>query len=77
MLRRTANTIYHLSLNVDNITVLARQEQRLLSLVMSQILDQGVAAILSQVLFNIGAHSPLPPPPPPLPDTPPPTEEAN
>jgi AT-rich interactive domain-containing protein 1 len=72
MMRRAANTLQHLSRHVDNIPLLARQEQRLLSLVMSQILDQGVAAILSQVLFNIGAHSAPPPPPPSLPATPPP-----
>jgi len=34
-----------------------RHEQRLLDLVMSQILDQGVASILSHVLFNIGLYS--------------------
>ena len=56
MLRRAANTLTNLSRHKDNIPLLARQEQRLLSLVMSQILDQGVASILSNVLFNIGAH---------------------
>jgi hypothetical protein len=34
-----------------------RQEQRLLNLVMSQILDQGVAGILSQVIFQISTSS--------------------
>ena len=73
MLRRAANTLSHLSRHKDNIQLLVRQEQRLLSLVMSQILDQGVASILSHVLFNIGLHSAPPPPPPSLPTTPPPT----
>ena len=72
MLRRAANTLNHLSRHKDNIQLLVRQEQRLLSLVMSQILDQGVASILSHVLFNIGVHSVPPPPPPSLPTTPPP-----
>ena len=71
MLRRAASTLNQLSQHVDNIPLLARQEQRLLTLVMSQILDQGVASILSQVLFNIGLHSDPPPPPPTLPDLPP------
>ena len=60
MLRRAANTLTNLSRHKDNIPLLVRQEQRLLSLVMSQILDQGVASILSHVLFNIGANSPTP-----------------
>jgi AT-rich interactive domain-containing protein 1 len=72
MLRRAANTLAHLSQHPDNIPLLVRQEQRLLSLVMSQILDQGVASILSQVLFNIGANAAPPPVPPTLPATPPP-----
>ena len=73
MLRRAANTLSSLSRHKDNIPLLVRQEQRLLSLVMSQILDQGVAAILSNVLFNIGANAAPPPPPPSLPKTPPPS----
>ena len=40
-----------------------RQEQRLLALVMSQIRDQGVASILSHVLFHIEATLPKPPAP--------------
>lgn len=75
MLRRAATTLNNLSRHKDNISLLARQEQRLLSLVMSQILDQGVASILSSVLYNIGAHAPPPPPPPSLPSTPPPSNE--
>merc|ERR1712150_319062 len=57
MLRRAANTLNHLSKHPDNVPLFLRQEQRLLALVMSQILDQGVASILSNVLYNIGAHS--------------------
>ena len=54
MLRRAASTLHHLSKHPDNIALLVKHEQRLLALVMSQILDQGVAAILSNVLFHIG-----------------------
>jgi len=57
MLRRAASTLGNLSKHPDNIPLFLRQEQRLLALVMSQILDQGVASILSNVLFNIGTHS--------------------
>ena len=54
MLRRSASTLHNLSKHQDNIPLFVKHEQRLLSLVMSQILDQGVAAILSNVLFHIG-----------------------
>ena len=57
MLRRAASTLGNLSKHPDNVPLFLRQEQRLLALVMSQILDQGVASILSNVLFNIGSHS--------------------
>jgi AT-rich interactive domain-containing protein 1 len=57
MMRRAASTLSNLSRHPDNIALYMRHEQRLLDLVMSQILDQGVASILSHVLFNIGIHS--------------------
>lgn len=57
MMRRAASTLSNLSRHQDNIALFMRHEQRLLDLVMSQILDQGVASILSHVLFNIGVHS--------------------
>lgn len=57
MMRRAASTLSNLSRHPDNIALFMRHEQRLLDLVMSQILDQGVASILSHVLFNIGIHS--------------------
>jgi len=63
MLRRAASTLGNLSRHPDNIPLFVRQEQRLLALVMSQILDQGVASILSHVLFHIGAVEPKPPAP--------------
>ena len=53
MLRRAANTLAHLARHQDNRQVFLKQEQRLLNLVMSQILDQGVAGIISQVIFLI------------------------
>lgn len=56
MLRRAASTLLSLSRHPDNIPLFVKHEERLLSLVMSQILDQGVAAILSNVLFNIGVE---------------------
>ncbi|XP_026679521.1 trithorax group protein osa [Diaphorina citri] len=52
MLRRTARTLLHLSRHPDNKPLFLQQEQRLLALVMSQILDQQVAAIISRVLYQ-------------------------
>uniref|UniRef100_A0A8D8PVJ6 Trithorax group protein osa n=1 Tax=Cacopsylla melanoneura TaxID=428564 RepID=A0A8D8PVJ6_9HEMI len=52
MLRRTARTLLHLSKHPDNKPLFLQQEQRLLALVMSQILDQQVAAIISRVLYQ-------------------------
>lgn len=57
MMRRAASTLSNISRHPDNICLFMRHEQRLLDLVMSQILDQGVASILSHVLFNIGIYS--------------------
>ena len=54
MLRRAASTLHNLSGHPQNVPLFVKHEQRLLALVMSQILDQGVAAILSNVLFHIG-----------------------
>jgi len=57
MLRRAANTLNNLSRHRDNAAIFVRHEQRLLNLVMSQILDQGVAGIVSQVIFQISRES--------------------
>merc|ERR1719158_1598506 len=57
MMRRAASTLSNISRHPDNIALFMRHEQRLLDMVMSQILDQGVASILSHVLYNIGLHS--------------------
>merc|ERR1719411_2290331 len=57
MMRRAASTLSNLSRHPDNIALFMRHEQRLLDMVMSQILDQGVASILSHVLYNIGLYS--------------------
>ncbi|KAK8388046.1 hypothetical protein O3P69_020134 [Scylla paramamosain] len=70
MVRRSANTLVHLSRVPANARVISGTENRLLTLVMSQILDTYVASQLSQVLFNV-AHlqgevsdcSPSPSPP--------------
>ena len=57
MLRRAANTLHYLSRHPDNKTMFVKHEERLLNLVMSQILDQGVASIISQVLFQVTTSS--------------------
>lgn len=53
MLRRTAGTLLHLAKHPDNRPLFLQQEQRLLGLVMSHILDQQVALIISRVLFQV------------------------
>lgn len=57
MLRRTAGTLLHLARHPDNRTLFLQQEQRLLGLVMSHILDQQVALIISRVLFQVSRGS--------------------
>lgn len=52
MLRRAATTLYNLARHPDNRTLFVQHEPRLLQLVMSQILEQKVAAIVAQVLFT-------------------------
>ncbi|KAK7866048.1 hypothetical protein R5R35_008556 [Gryllus longicercus] len=52
MLRRAAGTLLHLARHPDNRPLFLQQEQRLLALVMSQILDHQVASIISRVLFQ-------------------------
>ncbi|XP_065166302.1 trithorax group protein osa isoform X4 [Atheta coriaria] len=56
MLRRAASTLVFLAEHADNRPLLVQQESRLLALVMSQILDQQVALLLSKVLYKI-SHS--------------------
>lgn len=56
MLRRAASTLVFLAEHPDNRPLLIQQESRLLALVMSQILDQQVALLLSKVLYKI-SHS--------------------
>lgn len=51
MLRRAANILHNLALVPENRSFFTQHQQRLLSLVMSQILDQFVAQILSDVLY--------------------------
>ena len=51
MLRRAASTLFHISRHPDSRPLLAKLEQRLLALVMSQIMDQSVAALLSKSLY--------------------------
>ncbi|KAL5273718.1 ARID1B family protein [Megaselia abdita] len=61
MLRRAAGTLLHLSRHPDNKSFFMQQEQRLLGLVMSHILDQQVALIISRVLFQVSRAPPSPP----------------
>lgn len=57
MLRRAAGTLLYLAKHPDNRPLFMQQEQRLLQLVMSQILDQQVAFVISRVLFHISRTS--------------------
>ncbi|KAJ8685041.1 hypothetical protein QAD02_020834 [Eretmocerus hayati] len=52
MLRRAAGTLLNLARHPNNRTLLLQYETRILALVMSQILDQQVAAVLAKVLFK-------------------------
>lgn len=52
MLRRAANILLCLARVPENRPLFMQHQQRLLSLVMSQILDQHVACIISDVLYN-------------------------
>lgn len=70
MVRRSANTLVHLSRVPANSRILSACENRLLTLVMSQILDTYVASQLSQVLFNVAqVKKEDTPPASPLPST--------
>lgn len=51
MLRRAASTVFHIARHPESRPLLAKLEQRLLALVMSQIMDQSVAALLSKSLY--------------------------
>ena len=57
MLRRAASTLFHVSRHPDSRPLLAKLEQRLLALVMSQIMDQSVAALLSKSLYLCNSSS--------------------
>lgn len=57
MLRRAAGTLLNLARHPDNRTLLLQHESRMLALVMSQILDQQVAAIVARVLFQCSRNS--------------------
>lgn len=53
MLRRAASTLKYLSQLVDNHQLFSQHQQRLLNLVMSGKLDQEVAPIIADVIFEI------------------------
>lgn len=52
MLRRAASILLHMARVPDNHKMFVQQQNRLLNLVMSQILDQSVSNTLSEVLFE-------------------------
>lgn len=52
MLRRAAMTLLNLARHSDNRPLFVQHEPRLLQLVMSQILEQKVAAMVAQVLYQ-------------------------
>lgn len=52
MLRRAASTLVHMARVPENRTLFVHHQSRLLALVMSQILDQHVAQILAEVLYE-------------------------
>lgn len=60
MVRRAAATLRCLAKVPDNRPLFLALQPRLLALVMSQILDQGVAAILADVLFECSQHPDCP-----------------
>ncbi|CAB0010855.1 unnamed protein product [Nesidiocoris tenuis] len=57
MLRRAARTLLNLAGHPDNWPLFLQQEQRLLTLVMSQILDHQVASIIAMVLYQVSRAS--------------------
>ena len=57
MLRRAASILLYLARIPENRPIFMQHQQRLLALVMSQILDQHVASILSDVLYNCSQQS--------------------
>lgn len=52
MLRRAAMTLLNLARHPDNRPLFVQHEPRLLQLVMSQILEQKVAAMVAQVMYQ-------------------------
>jgi AT-rich interactive domain-containing protein 1 len=52
MVRRSASTLRCIARVPDNRPLFLQYQQRLLALVMSQILDQGVAAIIADVIYE-------------------------
>lgn len=57
MLRRAAHTLKCMSQLSDNHPLFVQHQQRLLSLVMSRILDPGVVPIIADVIFEISSTS--------------------
>ena len=57
MLRRAATVLLHLARVPENRKMFVHHQSRLLSLVMSQILDHNVASLLSDVLFQCSSFS--------------------
>jgi AT-rich interactive domain-containing protein 1 len=51
MLKRAANCIKYIAIDIDNLQYISRHEQRLLNLITSQFIDKKVGQILSEVLY--------------------------
>jgi hypothetical protein len=58
MVRRAATCLKNMSRIPDNRPLFMNFQQRLLALVMSQILDQGVAAIIADVIYECSLGDP-------------------
>ncbi|KAI1278706.1 Trithorax group protein osa [Halotydeus destructor] len=59
MVRRAAICMRHLARMPENRQLFVNFQQRLLALVMSQILDQGVAAIIADVMYECALSEPV------------------
>lgn len=60
MVRRSALCLRHMARIPDNRPLFMNYQQRLLALVMSQILDQGVAAVIADVIYECSLSEPPP-----------------
>lgn len=57
MLKRAAHTLHCISVLSDNHQLFLQHQDRLLSLVMSPVMDSGVVSLLADVIFEISSSS--------------------